>query len=332
MNAKIQRVDISTLPKTIQQPYVITESFDFNIHEARILIRVMQQIKKHQFVNFGTQIDMDNNVVMRFRPKDLTVGNDLKLVYTSLSTIRKKEIVVKGTTTDEGEEVETRTITGIINEATYSTNNSFVDIKINADWYKVLVDLSKGYTPYLSEVGFLTSNKHHLVIYQYICQWYTKGEIEGKTLTEAQIREDFKIYDLYPDFRKIIDRIIEPCKQELDQFANKSFNYTLNRLNPGVTRGRGAKIVSISFKFYETKTEKVNVTYEPKRAAKKIGEFKNIYGLDETAVQMLGGLAKRYDLSYLSALEFENRSYLLKQEKFIEAFHKLILQRSASKN
>lgn len=330
MSTKIQRVDISTLPKTVQQPYVLTESFDFNIHEARILIRVLQQIKKHQFIQMGTQIDMDNNVVMRFRPKDLTVGNDLKLVYKSLSTIRKKEIVVKGTTTDEGQEVETRTITGIINEATYSTNNSFVDIKINADWYKVLVDLSKGYTPYLSNVGFQTGNKHHLVIYQYICQWYKKGEIEGKTLTEAQIRENFKIADKYNDLRKIVQRVIEPCKNELDKFADKSFNYSLVRANPKATRGKGAKIVKIIFKFYETQTENVNSTYEPKRAAKKISEFRSIYGFDDTQEQQLGGLAKRYDLSYLSALEYENRPYLLKQENFIEAFHKLILQRSSA--
>lgn len=274
---------------------------------------------------------MDNNVVMRFRPKDLTVGNDLKLVYKSLSTIRKKEIVVKGTTTDEGQEVETRTITGIINEATYSTNNSFVDIKINADWYRVLVDLSKGYTPFLSSVGFQTGNKHHLVIYQYICQWYTKGEIEGKTLTEDEIRRNFKVGDKYNDLRKIVARIIEPCKTELDKLADISFNYTLNRATPGATRGRGAKIVSISFKFYETKTENVNTTYEPKRAARKIGEFKKIYGFDETQEQQLGGLAKRYDLSFLSALEYENRPYLLKQENFIEAFHKIIIERSASK-
>ncbi|MEM7552299.1 MAG: replication initiation protein [Bacteroidota bacterium] len=331
MRPKIQRVDISTLPKTVQQPYVITEKFDFNIHEARILIRVLQQIKKHQFIQMGTQIDMDNNVVMRFRPKDLTVGNDLKLVYNALGTIRKKEIVVKGTTTDEGQEVETRTITGIINEATYSTNNSFVDIKINADWYTILVDLSKGYTPYLGNVGFQTGNKHHLVIYQYICQWHDEGVIDGKTLTEAQVRKDFKIFDLYKDFRKVIDRVIEPCKQELDEFADRSFNYTPIRANPNATRGRGAKIVAISFKFYKTSTEDINSTYEPKRAAKKISEFKSIYGFDETQEQQLGGLAKRYDLSFLSALEYENRPYLLKQENFIEAFHKIIIERSAAK-
>lgn len=332
MNTRIQRVDITTLPKTVHQPYVLTESFDFNIHEARILIRVMQQIKKHQFVRFGTQIDMDNNIVMRFRPKDLTVGNDLKLVYQSLGTIRKKEIVVKGTTTDKGKEVETRTITGIINEAVYSTNNSFVDIKINADWYKVLVDLSKGYTPYLSNVGFRTGNKHHLVIYQYICQWFDKGKIDGKTLTETQIRRDFKIGNKYTDLRKIVTRIIEPCKRELDKFGDISFGYTLIRANPNATRGRGAKIIKIAFRFYEVEAKKVNTTYEPKRAAKKIGEFSNIYNLNKTDEAMIGGLAKRYDLSYVSALEYENREYLLKQDKFVTAFHNLILQRSASKN
>lgn len=132
--------------------------------------------------------------------------------------------------------------------------------------------------------------------------------------------------------RKIVARIIEPCKKELDKFADISFNYALIRANPKATRGRGAKIVKIAFKFYQVRAEKVNTTYEPKRAAKKIREFKRIYSLSDMDEALLGGLVKRYDLSFLSALEFENRKYLLKQEKFIKAFHKLILQRSANKN
>ncbi len=53
-----------------------------------------------------------------------------------------------------------------------------------------------------------------------------------------------------------------------------------------------------------------------------------MYGLSSKDEAMLGGLAKKYDLSYMSAIEYENRRYLLKQESFIEAFHKLILNRS----
>ena len=327
MKSQIERVDVNKLPKSVSQPYMLTRNFNFNIHEARILIRVLQQIKQHQFIQLGSQIDLDNNVVMRFRPKDLTVGNDLNLVYKALSTIRKKEIVLHGTSSDGGKDVETRTITGIINEATYAVNNSFVDIKINADWFKLLVDLSRGYTPYLSNVGFQTGNKHHLIIYQYICHWFKKGSLEGMKLSEKQIREHFKIKDKYNDLRKIVTRILEPCKKELDTFSDKSFNFTLNRVTPGATRGRGAKIESITFKFYETNKVSKNVAYEPKRTAVKISEFKRMYGLSSQDEAMLGGLAKKYDLSYLSALEYENRQYLLKQDDFIQAFHKLIMKR-----
>ena len=101
MKNQIARVDVNKLPKSVSQPYLLTKNFDFNIHESRIVIRVLQQIKQHQFIKLGSQIDLDNNVVMRFRPKDLTVGNDLKLVYKALSSIRNKEIILNGTATDE---------------------------------------------------------------------------------------------------------------------------------------------------------------------------------------------------------------------------------------
>ena len=295
MKTQIERVDVNKLPKSVSQPYLLTKNFDFNIHESRIVIRVLQQIKQHQFIKLGSQIDLDNNVVMRFRPKDLTVGNDLNLVYKALGSIRNKEIILNGTATDDGEEVETRTITGFINEATYAVNNSFVDIKINADWFKMLVDLSKGYTPYLSNVGFQTGNRHHLIIYQYICHWYKKGSLEGLELNENQIRENFQIHDKYDDLRKIVTRVIDPCKKELDTFSDKSFNFTLNRITPGATRGRGAKIKSITFKFYETNKVSKNVAYEPKRTAIKISEFTRMYGLSSKDEAMLGGLAKKYD-------------------------------------
>jgi len=326
MSKAIQKVDISKLPVRVSQPYSLTKNFDLDIHESRILIRILQQIKQHQRIELGTQIDINDNVRMRFRPKDLTVGNDLKLVYDALSTIRKKQIVLNGTTTDGGNEVQTKTITGIITEATYDVNNSFVDISLNFEWFKLLVDLTKGYTPYLSNVGFQTSNVHHLVIYQYICHWFKPGKstsVDSKELDEKQIRENFKI-TAYKDLRKIIDRVIQPCKEELDKYADNSFNFILIRVNPEATRGRGAKIKAVLFKFYQNKKEDINTTYEPKRAAKKIGEFSKIYGLTKTQEAMLGALAKKYDLSYVSTIEYANRKYLRKQDDFIQALHKLI--------
>ncbi|KKL18299.1 hypothetical protein LCGC14_2476910, partial [marine sediment metagenome] len=257
MSKAIQKVDISKLPARVSQPYTLTKNFNLNIHESRILIRILQQIKQHQRIELGTQIDINDNVKMRFRPKDLTVGNDLKLVYDALSSIRKKQIVLNGTTTDEGNEVQTKTITGIITEATYDVNHSFVDISLNFEWFKLLVDLTKGYTPYLSNVGFQTSNVHHLVIYQYICHWFKPGKstsVDSKELDEKQIRENFKIA-AYKDLRKIIDRVIQPCKEELDKYADNSFNFKLIRVNPEATRGRGAKIKTVLFKFYQNKKE-----------------------------------------------------------------------------
>ena len=332
-NANKKTVDISKLPKRISQPYDLTRNFTYTIHETRILVRMLQQIKKHQVINLGEQIDINNMVTMRFRPRDLTVGNDFKLVYDALDSIRIKKLVIAGNGKDqEGKIVPTKTIVGMITEATYAENNSFVDIKMNADWFAYLTNLAPGFTSYLSEMGFQTSNETHFIIYQFISHWFKPGKFEGKEYNEDQIRANFKI-DKYKGLRHIAEYVLIPCREELDKYADVSFNFTLNRVTPGATRGRGAKIKSITFKFYETKNNKrdANSSYKPERAAKKISEFKKIYKFGDSEEQILGALAKKYDLSFLSTLEYENRSYLRTQENFMVAFHKIITQRTAKK-
>lgn len=326
-------VDITKLPKRISQPYDLTRNFTYTIHETRILVRMLQQIKKHQVINLGEQVDINNMVTMRFRPRDLTVGNDFKLVYDALDSIRVKKLIIQGDGKDEnGKIVPTKTITGMISEATYAENNSFVDIRMNADWFNYLTNLTKGYTSYLSEVGFQTSNETHFVIYQFISHWFKPGKFEGNEYNEEQIRANFKI-DKYKGLRHIAEYILTPCREELDKYADVSFNFTLNRITPGAKRGRGAKIKSITFKFYETKNsnKEVNSAYSPKRVAKKISEFRKIYKFNDQTEQILGALAKKYDLSFLSTLEYENRSFLRSQPNFLEAFHKVITQRTAKK-
>jgi len=330
--SSIKRIDISKLPKRVSQPYELTSQFDFNIHESRILIRVLQYIKRNQIINAATQIDLNNNVLMRFRPKDLTVSNDYKLVFDALRSIRRKEIIVDMKSNENGEIANIKRITGLFVEVDYDENNSFVDIKMNADWYMFLVDLSRGFTSYLSNVGFLSSNVKFLNIYQWISHWFKKGSIEGIELNEKQIRNNFKI-DKYSDLRKIIKYVIEPAKKELDKVADKSFNYTLNRLVSGAIRGKGAKIISISFKFYETNNfkEKKTSTYNAKRAARTIDSFIKIYGLSNLDEQKLGALAKTYDLALLSTIEYDNREYLQKSDNFLETFHKLLMRKVSKK-
>lgn len=328
-----QAVDITKLPKRISQPYDLTRNFTYTIHETRILVRMLQQIKKHQVINLSEQIDINNTITMRFRPRDLTVGNDFKLVYDALDSIRIKKLIIQGDGTDsEGNIVPTKTITGMITEATYAENNSFVDIRMNADWFNYLTNLTKGFTSYLSEIGFQTSNETYFVIYQFISHWYKPGKFEGKEYNEEQIRANFKI-DKYKGLRHIAEYILSPCREELDKYADVSFNYTLNRVTPGAKRGRGAKIKSITFSFYETgkSNEDANSAYNPKRVAKKISEFRKIYRFDNTTEQILGALAKKYDLSFLSTLEYENRTFLRSQEDFLKAFHLVIKQRTVKK-
>lgn len=71
-------INKDTLPKNIRHPYSFTEQFakfEFSMNEVRIVIRLLQVIKDIQQYDRPVQIDLNKNVEIRFKVKDLMLTN-----------------------------------------------------------------------------------------------------------------------------------------------------------------------------------------------------------------------------------------------------------------
>lgn len=328
-------VNISELPKRISQPYVLTQKFEFNLHEQRIIARVLQYIKNFQYVVKDDSVINEKDIEITFKPKDLTSSNDFSATYNALRTLRKKEIVFENKVMIDGQEENVKTITGFFKEVDYSDKKSFVTVKLNRQWFQILTDLSRGFTSFLASFAYTTSNLQHYIIYQYVCHWYKKGKLHGIEMNEAQVRKNFNIDESkYRGLGEIIKKIIDPCKAELDKHSDLSFNYTAHKLTPGAIRGKGAKVIGITFKFYKTNNidEKINSTYDAKKAAVMIKEFVNRYNLNLVQEAQLGGIFKKFDIAFISVTESEARSHIKNSKDPIDYFYKILNVRASNGN
>jgi len=252
------------VPKNVQQPYSFTEqllSFNFNIYELRILFRILQLLKVSQKHKVQHQIDIHNNIELLFPVKSFMIeghkNNDD--IRNALISLREKTVKNASTITVEidGElqELAADQFVGVIDNPKWAHNNSLVSLKLNEAWYRYLIDVSRGYTQYLVDVAFQCSSPEIVKMYQFINQWFKKG----KTLKITNFKKEFSVHPKY-NTSKIIDRLLDPAKKELDAISDRSFNYALfytdgSKRDPN-NPIKGKRVDKITFAFYNNHKNK----------------------------------------------------------------------------
>ncbi len=320
MKAKLPvLIDKSTLPKQVRHPYSFTEQyskFEFSMNEMRIVVRILQVIKDIQQYDKPIQIDINKNVEIRFKVKDLLLTNSKNQprLHQALKSLRERTITNKNATIldENGQLIPATEMFGFIESAIYSHNNSIVAIKMKDSWFKYLMDLSRGYTQYMAEAVFRFSNPYAPNFYFYINHWFDK---KGMTMTFDKFIEKFEIPKDY-NISKIESRILHPVRNELNKIAEKSFNWKITYTN-GIERsfdevkprGRGIKPEKISLVFYSLKDRepKKLTEFDHGRAQVFIGEIKKKYAVATEGANILYGLIRYYGLEVFLNTERELR-------------------------
>ena len=304
---KIKQYKKETSPKNILQPYSFTRqllSFDFNITEMRILFRIFGMIKSVQKLpNSGYQIDIEQNVTLLFPVSAFMLPghknhNDIRQAAKSLreKTVEravKMEVEIDGII----EQLDADEFFGVIESFTYAHNNSFMSLKVKEAWFRYLSDVSGGYTTYLANVAFNCSSTETVKMYMFINHWFKS---KGKTLKMANFRTEFNIPDSY-NISKIVSRILDPCRAELDSIADRSFNYTLYLAN-GEKRDpnnpkKGFRVDKIIFTFYTNHKNKSFYElsdHEHIEVQKWLKRITKRYSLETGTEQILYASVQRY--------------------------------------
>lgn len=276
--------------EVIKHPYQLTANFikwKFTTGENRILVRILQRIKVNQELKKELQVNFNNQISLKFHWKDLMLDNDhaTRNLKEDLTRIREKSVLLPSTMIIEGKVTESQTLTGVITEATWDKHNSNVELNLNAEWYKFLIDLSNGFTEYNPEIAYKLSTSYSIKMYYFICHWFDKG---GRTLSLEAFRKEFDIPDDKYKTRTATafkTRILNPVKKILDSTADKSFNYS------EVKNGRS--IDQFIFKFYKTNNE--NTTFIDWHDVNNFLDVINEdFKLDKRQRARVSGLIKKY--------------------------------------
>jgi len=345
MKNSIQVYNPNAAPQNIQQPYSLTkqlQNFDVSIHEMRVVLRILEMLKKNQNIDVGHQLDMENKILFQFPVKAFMVEGHKNYddVRIAIKKLRDRSISAD-VVMEVYEDGLLKSIPGekfmaLIEDPIYAKNNSYVQFKVSADWFKFLTDLSRGYTKYASNIAFQCSKVESVKFYQYINHWFAQ---KGITLKMHNFKKEFGIPKNY-NISKIEKRILMPIKSELDILSDKSFNYTFYYTD-GTARDpkkaiRGKVVEKITMSFYQnhknTNTYSLD-KFEHKETNKWIAKITPRYKLTEENTLMLYGLVRKWGYTYLTQIEIEERKKLkaFQGREFLDNLGKIVFQQKHEK-
>lgn len=235
--------------KEALQSYILTTAkYDFSKYEKRILYRLVELAQcevqgltfprdcrkiDHDLFNFIT-IEMPYGSFLSFDEKNEV---DEKKRSTNHAQIWKalKALQVKLV---EYEDDKTRESISIIANPIHKKGADTVNFIVNPRIWDVILNFSRGYR----KIELLTTMEFGSVYSMRFYELFSEQKMP-MTLTIEQLKEMFKIEKQYKgsNSNKIISKVIEPAKKELDVKSPYSFEFE------PIRKGKGGKIVSIKF-------------------------------------------------------------------------------------
>ncbi len=167
----------------------------------------------------------------------------------------------------------------------------YISTYIHADFIKVIAAIEHGYRKFDFNIAFNLKSVYAMRFYEMISR-QDKGTYNGYfTRTIDDLKEIFGLSDKYTNNTMFVKRVIEPAKKELDENANYSFDYKLQKGD--VTR-KSRKKDEIEFHVYyipeNDKNEKLKENREKAILSKYIKISSTLYeylqeiGIDESGI------------------------------------------------
>ena len=241
----------TTVDYLIKQPYHLTVSRNsFNIHEQRILIRILEclqqeMVYKQSPVAIGTNVASER--VLRLKTKDFMRkgSKNYVAIRQALNAMLKKEVRIQGIDKKDG---RYELVSNLISEYKYFYNNEFVEITIPKSVFPYLISLSS-YTKYSFTIAFDASSPYTCRIYQYFSHWRDKKSGFEMTVHIDQLRAMLDLGKKYERANGIRRFILTPAIKELKEKEDVWFS-----IKEPIKEGR--KIVGWVFKIHHRDAHK----------------------------------------------------------------------------
>jgi plasmid replication initiation protein len=244
------------VPTTIQSNILTLSRSNFTVPQRRVLYAVIEtlspylrqdlNLKHGKEVSYQTAFDFLAKII--YKASDLCRPDDYGELRTAMKQLRDKTLFIE---TEESE-----LTTGLILRADFKKRSEYIELLIDEQLYRIIIDLSKGYTLYQTKVALSFTSIYAMKLYELVAKWrnapkFYIGIDELRRLTDTVGK--------YAMVKHLKERVLDTAKEQLDNsdITDLRFKYTEKK--------QGKRIVG--FNFVVIKTEKshdhIEVTTPP---------------------------------------------------------------------
>lgn len=243
----------------IQSTKYTTIRNDWGIYAQRLIVRIAQAMQyrlEDESLNAPIIGPNDPRLIWRFKVADLMIGPGQN--YTQV----RKELEKIPSANVQIEDKKGRwQVSSIFPSIKGDDNTGEIEVKINDDLWWLFLELSKGYKKYQLNTALSLKSPYSLRLYQLLA-----GNKEPITYDLQWLKKLFGVENKYKLTKDFIKYIIASSKKELDEKAEKSFEYKPVYTNKG--KGR-PQITAITFFVvdthknmnFETRAKEINRLY-----------------------------------------------------------------------
>jgi hypothetical protein len=299
------------------------ENNPLTIHALRVILILISIVKKDQVFSSGqlelfdedwysTEKSTNDQVQFFLKLKDLIPKGSKNYDYAKdglkflLKFVTEEKLIIKG------REVELHS--SVISNLVFNDGDKGAKFYMHQYWYRIFIDISKGYNKISTSSIFNISSLHAYLFYLFLTTLRRSRQDAGSCeMLMETINEKFNTN--YKYWSKIKEKILEPIKTALDANSELSFNYGW----PVV----GNKIQIVA---YETsKIAPVLKTETDYRIDKAVRYKKNKHSLNKIQTAFLTNFYKKYSYDTLTAaISRKQELQKLKGDDYINTIHKYL--------
>lgn len=301
------------------------ENNPLTIHALRVILVLISIVKKDQIFSsqqldlfdedwYSTDKATNDQVQFFLKLKDLVPKGSKNYDYAKdglkflLKFVTSEKIVING------KDIELHS--SVISNLVFNDGDKGAKFYMHQYWYRIFIDISKGYNRISTNSIFSISSLHAYLFYLFLTTLRRSKQDAGSCeMRMDTINEKFNTN--YKYWSKIKEKILEPVKTALDANSELSFNYSWPV--------EGNKITIVAYETAKIAPQlKSDVDY---RIDKAVRYKKTKHSLSDIQVGQLTGIYKKYSYETLTAaISRKKELQKLKGENYLNKLHEILTE------
>lgn len=226
----------------IQPNAITTAKYDYTAVQKNILYQMVGQLQD-KMTNNKMNRDLFGSYCVIINIAEIAGYKNHSKVYEAAEELISKKFHYNWKK-ENGR--EGKTTTALVSSVTHEKNSRYLELKIPAEIVPILLYIGEGFTKYQKTIALTLKSVHAKRMYEMCNRWRDLGAFR---CTVDEFKEMMCLDDKYEKISMLKSRVLDAAKKELDESADVSFEYSMDK--------NGTRQFSlISFKIIEKKKVK----------------------------------------------------------------------------